>query len=73
MAISMGNKPDDEVSVFGPTQGCAIETRSYFGALKLLRLMERIKYWARETYWPWYCKAVIKPLTSTIDNAEEMS
>ncbi len=73
MAIGKGNDPNDEVTVFGPIRGCTIETWSYFGAFKLLRLMERIKHWARKTYWPWYYKAVIEPLKLTTNDDDEMS
>ena len=35
---------------------------TYFDAFKLLRLIERVKHWARTIYWPWYYSSVIKPL-----------
>lgn len=72
MAVGLGNRPKDEISVFGPLEGCAVDTRSPFGAFKLLRLMERVKDWARHVYWPWYCRVVvIEPLAFPVEDDED--
>ena len=62
MALGDGNGEADPITILGPFPTCQCITRNYPGAFGLLRLMEKIKDWAREVYWPWYCEAVIEPL-----------
>ena len=62
MAIGDGNQETDPILILGPFETCRCTTNSYFGAFKLLQLIERVKDWAREKYWPWYCEVVIEPL-----------
>ena len=62
MAIGDGNQETDPITIIGPFETCRCTTNSYFGAFRLLQLVERVKDWAREAYWPWYCEAVIEPL-----------
>ena len=62
MAIGDGNQESDPIIIIGPFETCRCTTNSYFGAFRLLQLIERVKDWARERYWPWYCGAVIEPL-----------
>ena len=64
-AAGMGNGAKDPIWVFGPMLGCMIETRSWLGAFKLLQLVERIKEWTRDVYWPWFCKEIMTPLRIT--------
>ena len=61
-AAGMGNGVKDPIRVFGPILGCTIETRSWLGAFKLLQLIERVKEWMRDVYWPWFYKEVMAPL-----------
>lgn len=69
MAVGDGNKSGDDILIFGPIPLCSVTTNNYFGTFKLLRLLERVKEWARRTYWPWFCDAVMKPLRARIDNS----
>ena len=62
MAIGEGNEATDPVLIIGPFRECQCDTTSFFGVFKLLQLMERVKDWARDVYWPWYCETVIEPL-----------
>ena len=62
MAIGNCNQEADSITIIGPCTECNCSTLSYFGVFKLLQLMEKIKDWAREVYWPWYCKVVVEPL-----------
>lgn len=62
MAVGDGNHETDPIHIIGPFPASHCETKSHFGAFKLLQLMERVKDWAREEYWPWYCKAIVEPL-----------
>ena len=62
-AAGIGNGAKDPIWVFGPMLGCTIETMSWLGAFKLLQLVERVKEWTRDVYWPWFCKEVMAPLT----------
>ena len=62
MAIGDGNQETDRIIIISPFETCRCTTNTYYGAFKLLQLMERVKDWAREVYWPWYCEAVIEPL-----------
>ena len=62
MAIGDGNYETDPIKIFGPFETCRCTTNSYFEAFKLLQLIERLKNWAREAYWPWYCETIIEPL-----------
>ena len=64
MAIGEGNNEADPIIIVGPFRTCQCDTLTYFGAFRLLQLVERVKDWAREVYWPWYCGAVIEPLKS---------
>ena len=61
------------ILVYGPISACSCDTSSYFGIFKVLRLIERIKAWAQEKYWPWYCKAVIEKtkLADDVDDDDE--
>ena len=58
-AVGMGNGLKDPIWVFGPMLGCTIETRTWLGAFKLLQLIERVKKWTRDVYWPWFYKEVM--------------
>ena len=62
MAIGDGNNEADPIIIVGPFRTCQCDSLTYFGAFRLLQLVERIKDWARDVYWPWYCEAVIEPL-----------
>ena len=62
IAFGHGNNEDDDIIILGPLEQCQCQLLSDFGVFKLLRLIERVKDWARETYWPWYCDRVIEPL-----------
>jgi hypothetical protein len=62
MAFGDGNSMNDKISIIGPVPGCNVTTETYYDSFKLLRLEERIKTWARETYWPWFRDALLKPL-----------
>lgn len=62
--IGKGNEEKDPIFAVGPIHTCTCDTSTYFGTFKLMRLIERVTQWARETYWPWYCKTVIEPLKS---------
>ena len=62
MAIGEGNNEADPIIIVGPLRTCQCDTISYYGAFRLLQLVEKVKDWAREVYWPWYCDAVIEPL-----------
>lgn len=52
ITVGMGNEWQDEIGIYGPIKACNVDTSGYLGVFKLLRLTERIKLWARETYWP---------------------
>ena len=62
MAIGDGNQENDPIIIIGPFKSCQCDTFSYDGAFKLLQLIERVKDWARESYWPWYCEAIVEPV-----------
>ena len=62
MAIGDGILEGDPIIILGPFEDCQCETLSYVGAFKLLQLIERVKDWARDSYWPWYQDKIIEPL-----------
>ena len=62
MAVGNGNREEDSVLVLGPFPTCYCNTSTSIGAFRLLRLMERVKVWARATYWIWLKNVVIEPL-----------
>lgn len=62
MAIGNGNQETDPIFILSPFETCQCKTTNYIGAFKLLQLIKRVKDWAREEYWPWYCQVVVKPL-----------
>ena len=62
MAVGNGNQETDPIIIIGPFASCHCDTTTYFGVFNLLQLIERIKKWARERYWPWYCQVVVEPL-----------
>ena len=62
MAMGNSNQETDPVAVIGPFETFRCTINSYFGAFKLLQLIERVKDWVRDVYWPWYCKTIIEPL-----------
>ncbi|KAL9098026.1 MAG: hypothetical protein Q9163_006229 [Psora crenata] len=72
MALGKGIEEASEINIFGPFRTCAVDTRTYFSVFKLLRINERIKLWAREQYWPWFCEAVLDPLKGLPKTPEEM-
>lgn len=62
IAFGDGNNEEDPVIILGPMRPLLCQMLTYFDVFKLLRLIERVKYWARTTYWPWYYSSVIKSL-----------
>ena len=64
IAFGQGNNEGDEIFILGPLAVCQCQLLNDFGVFKLLRLTERVKAWAREYYWPWYCERIIEPLKS---------
>ena len=70
MAVGGSNGPEDEILIFGPFRGSAVMIYNYFNAFKLLRLIERVKHWARKTYWPWYCSNITEPLKARSTNVD---
>ena len=68
MAVGFGDTAKDRIVVFGPVSSCTIDTSNYFGAFKLLRLIERVKEWARDKYWVWYCENVLETLKTGHNN-----
>ena len=50
MAIGDGNQETDRIIIIGPFETCRCTTNTYYGAFKLLQLMERVKDWARKVY-----------------------
>lgn len=73
IAYGEGNKKTDKIYIYGPIDSCEISTRNYFEAFKLLRLMERVKKWARETFWEWYVRAVLDHLGNEEDEENATS
>ena len=72
MAIGRGNSSDDEISIIGPLHSYTADTASFVGVFKLLRLMEDIKQWAGERYWPWYLINILDPLKGLAKSTEEV-
>ena len=64
VAYGDGNDERDDVFVVGPFALCQCQLNNDFGVFKLLRLIDRVKHWGREYYWPWYCDTIIEPLKS---------
>lgn len=65
VAFGEGNGMNDKLSIVGPVPGCNVTTETHYDSFKLLRLEERIKTWARDTYWPWFRDALLKPLKAS--------
>ena len=62
IAFGDGNNEEDPVIILGPMRPLLCQMVTYFDVFKLLRLIERMKHWARTIYWPLYYSSVIKPL-----------
>ena len=76
VAIGDGNEAGDRIGIFGPIRDCILGTYGYYGVFKLLRIVERIKQWAREKYWPWFCRTVIEPckgMGGLVNDADEIN
>ena len=70
MAAGGGNGPKDEILIFGPIGNCSVLIDDCFTAFKLLRLVERVKCWARNKYWQWNCKNIMEPLKAHGTNVD---
>lgn len=55
-------------SVYGPFSILEVSTKDIAGSFKLLRLMERVKAYGRDIYWPWIEKYLLEPLVSGRQN-----
>ena len=62
IAYGQGNKETDDVYILGPLPRLNIGTQSYLEAFRLLKFDERVKNWAKSTYWPWFRDRIMEPL-----------
>ena len=69
VAFGEGNGEEDPIAILGPIDQLQCEMLTYHGTFRLLQLMERFRDWARNTYWPWYCKRIVEPLKLTMNQS----
>ena len=65
VAYGHGNNTTDDIYILGPLPGLNIGTSSYLDAFRLLQFDERVKNWAKHTYWPWFRDRIMEPLKPT--------
>lgn len=62
VAFGAGDSPEDTIRIVGPIPGIPNSTESLIDVFKMLQLVECIKQWVREEYWPWFRDDVMKAL-----------
>lgn len=62
VACGVGDDPGDTIRIFGPVRNIPNKTESLIDVFEMLQLMERIKQWVREEYWPWFRDHVMQAL-----------
>ena len=52
-------KEPHHVQIFGPIGSISADTSSYYGVFKLMDMIEKMKEYGKQTYWPWLLEDVL--------------